>query len=775
MTRNKSKQWAAVCFAGALTPYAILAQSTASPSAGSSDADGIQEIIVTAERRPDAIQKSALAIQAVDSNALREVGTLDSSLGLESVMPSVHVQQLALYSNIFINGVGGGDVNAYGSPAVSYSIDGVFIDSASAPSTALYDVQRVELVKGPQGTLYGRNATAGALNVIPNKPVFSDESSVSVEYGNYNDTQVSGMTNIPLSSTVATRFAFETHRHEGYLSNGTDDDDSQAVRGQVLWNASDALTLQAYADYFHLGGKGVQTVPLYPGANLSSFGLGAIAPGTPPTQKLLNPSNPWQAVAAGVYYPTLIPPPFPQALPLAGPDAGMDQNETMAHLQADWNVGFGTVTVIPAWVRTVDDDLNYIGGFRQHETDGSTETTLEARLASNSNPDRRIPLDWVVGLYGFHTDGFGDLQAFQEGISNVDLSLTSIKDTSRAGFGQLTYSAVDWVRLTAGVRYTSESKSEQGQTVVGNIFLAPPPTPATCMAPFTYYPPSTTDVPDPARCGVPNSGNLHFSSTDYKAAVAIDLSPRNLLYVNYSTGFKAGGFNPGGPPNTYAPERLKDYDIGSKNRFLNNTVQLNATAFYWEYDDQQQQAFGPINPSGYSYIVYPSKSHIYGTSVDAIVLATPVDRIAAQVNYLYGVYDRYQTSSVPGLGIVGINGAGTTRPYSPRFTERLDYTHTFTLPTSATVDLNANANFVGREYIYTTPYVPVANQSSYHKSNANLTYKSADAAWQMGLYVTNIENKYTFSALQPSSTTGNYFGYIDAPRTYGFRVTRNFK
>ena len=774
MIRIKFKHCAVASFASLFAPCLTLAQSAADSSPAASESEGIQEIIVTAERRPDAIQKSPLAIQAVDTNALREVGTLDSSLGLQTVLPAVHVQQLALYSNIFINGVGGGDVNAYGSPAVSYSIDGVFIDSASAPSTALYDVQRVELVKGPQGTLYGRNATAGALNVIPNKPIFSDESSVSVEYGNYNDTQVSGMTNIPLSPTVATRFAFETHRHDGYLSNGTNDDDSQAVRGQVLWNANDALTLQAYADYFHLGGKGVQTVPLFPGANLSSFGLGAISPETAPGQKLLNPGNPWQAVAASVYYPTLIPPPFPQLLPLAGPDVAMDQNETMAHLQADWNVGFGTVTVIPAWVRTRDDDLNYIGGFRQHETDASTETTLEARLASNSGPDR-IPLDWVVGLYGFHTDGFGDLQAFQEGISNVDLSLSSIHDTSRAGFGQLTYSVVDWIRLTAGVRYTSESKSEQGQTIVGNIFLAPPPAPATCVAPFTYYPPSAGNVPDPARCGVPNSGNLHFSSTDYKAAVAMDLSPTNLVYVNYSTGFKAGGFNPGSPPNTYAPERLKDYDIGSKNRFLNNTLQLNATAFYWEYDDQQQQAFGPINPTGYSYIVYPSKSHIYGMSIDAIALVTAADRISAEVNYLYGVYDKYQTTSVPALGIVGIDGAGTTRPYSPRFTERLDYTHSFILPTSATIDLNANANYIGREYIYTTPYVPVANQSAYHKANANITYKSADSSWQMGFYVTNIENKYTFSALQPSSTTGNYFGYIDAPRTYGFRVTRNFK
>ena len=166
MIRTKFKYWAVAYVGSLFVPYLTLAQNAANRRPVVRKRRGIQEIVVTAERRPDAIQKSALAIQAVDTNALREVGTLDSSLGLESVLPAVHVQQLALYSNIFINGVGGRRCERLCSPAVSYSMDGVFIDSASAPSTALYDVQRVELVKGPQGTLYGRNATAGALNVI---------------------------------------------------------------------------------------------------------------------------------------------------------------------------------------------------------------------------------------------------------------------------------------------------------------------------------------------------------------------------------------------------------------------------------------------------------------------------------------------------------------------------------------------------------------------------------------------------------------------------------
>jgi iron complex outermembrane recepter protein len=746
------------------------------PTAGSSaDASGgLEEIVVTAQRRTDTIQRTPLAIQALDATALQELGNVSDARDLAVAVPAVHVASLGIYSNVYINGVGGGVSNPYGSPAVSYSIDGVFIDQAAGPTSSLYDIARMELVKGPQGTLYGRNATAGALNIVPNRPSFSDEGDIALEYGNYNDTEVSGMINIPLSPDVATRFAFNTHRHDGYLSNGTNDDDSQAARAQLLWNASNALTLLAYADYFHEGGKGEQSVPLYPGRDLSTFGTGAIAPGIPASQEFLNPSNPWQAVSNNLLYPTLIPPPYPQALPLAGRDAGLDHNQYVAHLQLDWNLGFATATLIPALVKINDDDIFYQAGFRAHESDDITQTTVEARLASNTDPDKSSPLTWVGGVYWFHTTGDGLGQFFQEGVSDISLSLTSQTDESKAVFGQATLAIVDSLRLTGGARYTSESKSESGETIVGNLFLFPPPTAATCTTPFTFYPAVYNNTPNPARCGVPNSGNLSFSSTDYKIGLEYDVTPQSLIYANNSTGFKAGGFNPGSPPNTYAPERLKDYDIGTKNRFLDDRLQVNATAFYWLYDNQQAQAFGPINPAGYAYIVYPSNSTIYGGSVDLTALITKVDQLGLEVDYQHGVYDVYKTASIPALGIVGVDGAGQDRPYTPHWTEHINYTHKFRVANDATVAFNVNAIFVDAEYVYTTPFVPVGNQGPYHKTNTSLTYESANARWKFEAYGNNLEDKFTINSLQPSSTTGNYFAYVDPPRTYGFRVSHRF-
>jgi iron complex outermembrane recepter protein len=733
---------------------------------------GLEEITVTAQRRPDTIQRTPLAISALDPSDLTHQGINDAR-DLGASVPSVHIASLGVFNNVYINGVGGGVSNAYGSPAVSFSIDGVFIDQAGGPSSAFYDLQRLEVVKGPQGTLYGRNATAGALNLVPNKPSFQDEGEVTAQYGNFADTEFSGMMNIPLSDTVATRFAFKTVRHSGYLSNGTNDEDSQAGRLQVLWKATDSLTLQLYGDYFHEGGLGMQGVPFYPGQDLSTFGTGAIAPTLPPNQKFLNPSNPWTAISTELLYPSLIPAPYPAGVPLAGKDAGVDREQSVVHLQADWDLGFATATLIPSYVKISDDDVFYQAGFRALELDDINQYTVEARLASNQEASSR--LQWVAGLFWFRSDGSATNRFFQEGVSDIDIDLPTLKDTSKAGFGQLTYALLDSLRLTGGIRYTRESKSENGETVVGNIFLAPPPSPATCTSPFSYFPPSTDATPEPARCGVPNSGNLDFSSTDYKGGLEYDVTEHGMVYANYSTGFKAGGFNPGSAPNTYAPERLKDYDVGSKSRFLDNRLQVDTSAFYWRYENQQTQAFGPINPAGYAYIVYPSRSHIYGASINVAALVTHDDKLESEVAYTYGVYDDYKTQSIAALGIVGVDGRGTVRPYTPKWTEHLGYTHTFHLPNQATVQLNGNTTFTGREYVYTTPYVDLANQGGYHKSNANLGYQSPGTLWTIEAFVNNLENKFTVNSMQPSSTTGNFFGYVDPPRTYGMRVSRKFQ
>ena len=751
----------------------LSAETAAAPPARTDDQNpgGLTDIVVTAERRSSSVQRTGLAIDALDASSLIASGVKDAR-DLALAVPSVHIASLGLYTNVYIHGVGGGVSNAYGSPAVAYSIDGVFIDNASGASSAFFDLSRVEIVKGPQGTLYGRNATAGALNLVPNRPTSELEASLSASYGNYDAVELEGMVNIPISDGLSSRIAFKSIDRQGYLSNGANDADTKALRAQLLWEVSNRVTLQAYFDYARSGGVGFQSVPLYPGVDSSTFGTGAIRPGLPAGQRLLNPDNPWETVDSSALYPTLLPFPYPSLRPLAGDDARINNKQYIGHLEANIDFGAAKLTILPAFVGIRNDSVLYESGFRAYQREHVDQYSMEVRLASND----KGPLQWILGGYYFNAKGNALADFYQIGIGDVSVKLDNYQSISKAVFAQATYSVSDRLRLTGGVRYTHEKKSETGQTILGNLFIFPAVTPATCQPPSTYYAPEAGGTVNPARCGIVNEGELTFSSTDYKFGLEFDIADRSLFYINVSSGFKAGGFNPGGPPNTYAPERLKDYDFGLKNRFFNNRLQLNFEAFYWEYKNQQAQAFGPINPGGYAYIVYPSNSHIYGAAVDAIFAISPSDKIGASLEYQVGKYDQYQTSAVPAVGVPAINGAGEDRPFTPKWSGRIDYTHSFALASGAHLDLNVNTVIRSSQYLSTTPKIPfqIGGQNGFHKSNASLTFISADERYSISGFVNNIENTFTINSVQLGSTTGNYFGYVDPPRTYGVRMSGKF-
>lgn len=733
---------------------------------------GIADIVVTAERRSTSAQRTGLAISALDSSVLATSGGVKDARDLAVAVPSVHIASLGLYTNVYIHGVGGGVSNAYGSPAVAYSIDGVFIDNASGANSAFYDLSRVEVVKGPQGTLYGRNATAGALNLIPNRPTNTLEARFAASYGNYDAVEFEGMINIPISSTLSSRVAFKSIDRKGYLSNGANDADTKAVRAQLLWQPTDRFSLQAYFDYGSSGGIGFQSVPLYPGLDLSNFGTGAISPGLPAGQRLLDSDNPWKTLDSSALYPTLLPAPYPALRPLAGDDARIDNKQYITHLEANIDLGAARLTILPAFVGIRNDSILYESGFRAYQREHVDQYSLEARLASTGSG----PLKWIIGGYYFNAKGRALADFYQIGIGDVSVKLDDYQSISKAAFAQATYSVSDRLRVTGGIRYTHEDKTEEGQTILGNLFVFPAVTPATCLPPATYYAPEAGGILNPSRCGIVNEGKLSFSSTDYKFGLEFDVAEHSLFYVNVSSGFKAGGFNPGGPPNTYDPERLKDYDFGLKNRFFDNKLQLNLEAFYWQYKNQQAQAFGPINPGGYAYIVYPSNSHIYGAAIDGILVLSDNDKLGGSLEYQVGKYDQYLTAAVPVLNVPAINGAGENRPFTPKWSGRIDYTHSFALKNGSHLDFNVNALIQSSQYLSTTPKIPfnVAGQKGYHKSNMSLTFYSPDERFTVAGFVNNIENTFTINSVQLGSTTGNYFGYVDAPRTYGIRVSGKF-
>src|SRR5271165_1585051 len=233
-----------------------LPPASASTAPGDAPSQGLEEIIVTAQKRSEDLQKVSLAVSAITGDALKNAGVFDPQ-GLTDLVPGLEVGYNNSNTTFAIRGISSTTDATLGDAAVAFHLDGVFQGRPAAASGLFYDVARVEVLRGPQGTLYGRNATAGTINVITNHPNFDgDSGSAEVEAGNYGLLRSSAMFNAPLSETLAVRGAMETLRHNGYLSDGYNDADDIAARLQAFWRPTDSVSLLMYGDFFHQGGVG---------------------------------------------------------------------------------------------------------------------------------------------------------------------------------------------------------------------------------------------------------------------------------------------------------------------------------------------------------------------------------------------------------------------------------------------------------------------------------------------------------------------------------------
>ena len=208
-------------------------------------------------------------------------------------------------------------------------------------------------------------------------------------------------------------------------------------------------------------------------------------------------------------------------------------------------------------------------------------------------------------------------------------------DTSRAVFGQGTYALSDALRLSLGLRYTKEKKTQDGFLLLDGVTC----TPAALAGGASVV---TPNVDQPVGgCSIPNAGTLNFSSTNFKTGVEYDVGARSMLYANVGTGFKAGGFWPGTAPNTYKPEKLTAYTFGSKNRFLNNTLQANFELFYWDYKDQQISVFTGINPAGQTARPFNVDGFVRGLQTNLTYKLTRDDQLGLDLLNSQGRYKQF--------------------------------------------------------------------------------------------------------------------------------------
>lgn len=840
---NASVSRVALSLALASTMFATPA--AAQDNDGAEESRGLDIIVVTAQRKSESLQDAAIPINAATGEDLARVGVTDST-ALNKVAPALYTTSGGgANAGYFVRGVGNFTNNGYTNPAVAFNIDGVYIGRPSSTIASFLDVAVVEVLKGPQGTLYGRNATGGAINVIPTKPKLGEFSGyVSGSYGNYDAFNVSGAVNAPISDSGALRLAATVNQHDGYNSDGTFDAKDFAVRGQFYAEPADNFNIRFSMDYSSQKGIG-------PGTDI--LGVYALIPPVP-ALRANQPVNGWafNAAPAGVSTPysglhTTAVDVFTAGVagaPLHSPYNGdysfPFRNDKYFGVNAEINFELGDVdlAIIPAYRHSkLNNQFNGPPFKAAINQDKAEQFSVEARLSGSTGP-----VDWIVGSFYFDetVEGVNSFNQFAT-IGGNDYKSQS---ESLAFFGRATFNLTDELRLVGGIRYTDESRSIAAdayavagvclEETVGRAPFCPfvPTLPVGLTladslaqldpALFPLRPISTFNPNGPSGVAqvfpfgpvnifagagqfgpgailaiTPNRVSQSGGDDEltYRAAVEYDITPENLIYASFENGFRAGGFNLAFGRETYQPEFIDAFTIGSKNRFFDNRLEINLEMFYWKYKGQQLAALGTdLNGNNAFYTRNVGSSSIKGVDIDFQFLATETTKIRGGVQYLDAKYDSYTFNVVdladPGdppellrpvttCGAVqdlptdsyDIDCSGKTALNSPKWTFNIGLEQTVELGDLKLVGTVDGRYRGAREIGFN--YIPESRIGSDFTMDAALTLGDIDDRWTLTGYVRNLTNKAVQSIVQIGA--GQVVGAnYQPPRTYGVRAKFNF-
>ena len=780
---------------------------------------GITDIVVTAQRIEESSQRVPIAIDVIKPAELVQQNVIRAE-DLSRISPSLSASSGGGPTTVFfVRGVGNATVNGYSDPAISFNYDGVYIGRPTSTSGVFYDLQRVEVLKGPQGTLYGRNATAGAINVIPNRPELGETSgNFMLGYGNYDWLTGQAAINVPVGQDVAIRAAGSISRRDAFQSDGTGNQREHAGRLQIYGEPTAQLDLRLAFDFSHQGGAGS-----------SGFYLGAVNPTFGPTgfagyqfvptgfsdqQGLLDPAS--NALLASRF--------ITQVGHAGAVVDGMpynDNNYWGLTGELNYHTDAGTLTIQPAY-RESDIDYAFNGVFRQGFTaEKDKQTSVEARWAG----DLGDAIDYLVGAMYFDESIAATARYNQQTLSPYQNFTTGTE--SWAGFGKVTWRPVEPLSLTLAGRYTSDKKTFDGVSNVYILFCGNPAPPQDFCPTLPFVPLVSTEAalrdfytsrgfpitPVPLFALPPQAGgsqtapfvlfspivindSLKNDKFTYRAAAQYDITPRNMVYASFETGYHAGGFSFARGLSSYEPETIKAYTLGTKNRFLGNRVQLNLEAFLWKYKNQQFSQFGYDlgNPPSTVFLTRNiGNSTIKGVDADLEVLATENTLLSANVQYLDTNYDSFTyfapnqglppnttcpftptTQATPGgtINVFEIDCSGRVAFNSPKWSFNLNGQQTIPFGNDYKAVLVAGTRYRSSSYS-SADYLPYLKAKPTYVSYASLTLGREDDSLYVSFYVNNIENNRRLI-----SGTTNSAGLVSAaaeqPRTYGIRVGGSF-
>ncbi len=715
------------------------------------DSGGLEEIVVTAQRRAENLQTVPISVTAIAGTDLANL-QINTPAELSQFTPSLHIYAEDIGSEFYtIRGIGRTSEDLSADPGVAVFLNNVYLPRQAEANLGLFDTDQVEVLRGPQGTLYGKNATAGAINITTRAPTEALSGYADLMAGNYGRINVDGAVSGKLTDDLLGRFAFDSENRNGIYHNTTTGDkanniDQQGVRGTFKFTPSGQLTINAVLDWErsvqHGNLKSIFTdVPgtLYEFFAHNPF-TGAPRPGITPQTQGSNPLD----VAAGT-----------------NGGQGLETYGALVNVRERFS-GF---------------DLVSISGYR-HETDYSVEddgrtpevaaystsnegtwsASEELRLMSNvpTGPGSTHRLSWITGLYYFHEQGgklagiYYDVVPFS-GITYFDQGLHT---NSLAAFADVSYRLLDRLTGTLGVRFTTESK----------VFGV-----------------NASSIPVPGEAGSDGStpfldnGNFTTHSSDRwnnvspRVVLGYQLTDDLFSYLSYSKGFKSGGFDgePSSPPDTeFQPELVKNYEAGFKGEFFKR-LRTNISVFYSDYSHLQLQTFDANGAPTTGTADARSK----GIEVELEAHLTDDFNAHLGLSLTAPTYKNY-ISVLPAVGTL-FDRTGQTIGEVPKhqFNAVLDYR--IPLGNGGAFDIQPDVVSVGPTITeFGSLWSP-----AYTKEDLRIVWTPVSASWNVALWSKNITNELYYEGGGPVSKYNTNLvrvGLVTDPRTFGLSAHFRF-
>jgi len=735
----------AVALAQAPLP-AIATGQTATDTDQGAGSGGLQEVVVTANKRRENIQDVPIAISAITASDLAAHGVQDT-LDVAAAIPGLTMQGSMNGLQAHLRGVGTSAIQAGGENSIATYIDGVYIASLSGSLLQLSNIQQIEVDKGPQGTLFGRNATGGVISITTKAPSHTFGGSAAVSYGNYNTVAASTYVTGGLTDNLAADLAvYFSNQGEGYGRNLYTGDEIQknqdlAARSKWRFTPSDVDTLTLAFDFERTHSSTLDAFRLVYG-HPSNWGPGAPLP---TGQPFLFTGGPWDI---NNYL-----------------DPFDDFKQRGASLNYQHDFDFAHLTNITAY-RDAEKSLFWSAQPIPTPAEQAGWLEKERQITEElqvSSPDHSV-IKWVGGFFYLH--GHAAYQPFTiEGTAAAPAPLDSINflademTDSYAAFGQSTAPMpfMSDTNVTAGLRYTRETRGITGATILN--FLPPAPAVETAL----------TDT------------QKTFYKLTWRLSFDHHFTDHLLGYVSYNRGFKSGVYNtiPAGGPNAQPvnPEVLDAYELGIKSDAFDHRLRLNASTFFYKYSQLQVTVFTPTH----SDIENGAEAHIYGLDWDVQFQLTQDLTVQAGMEWLHDrfVYfpaaqDLIPQSVAQGGGNLPVFGsaAGNRLPYTPDWSANLSLD--YKLPTAVgPFDLNVAYSY--RNGWYATPdnhlKAPISNLV-----NVQAAYTPAQLdRLRLVLWGRNLTNQAVPMFMSEANNPGGYDEEIDLPpRTYGLRVEYTF-